>query len=151
MNKIQCFSAMLFAILLVLANCVSGQQSPRSKQNFDENWKFSLGHAADPAKDFNFKVANIFAKAVKTETTAIDVKYDDKSWRTLNVPHDWAVELPFANSTNFDMMSHGYKAIGGLFPENSIGWYRKHFTLAKADFGKHYSIQFDGIFRDAMI
>ena len=70
MNKIQCISAMLFAILLVVANYVSGQQSPRRKQNFDENWKFSLGHAADPAKDFNFKVANIFAKAVKTETTA---------------------------------------------------------------------------------
>ena len=22
-------------------------------------------------------------------------KFDDSKWRTLNLPHDWAVELPF--------------------------------------------------------
>ncbi len=41
--------------------------------------------------------------------------------------------------------------MGGLFPETSIGWYRKHFTVARADSGQRFQIQFDGIFRDANI
>ena len=49
------------------------------------------------------------------------------------------------------MESHGYKPVGGLFPETSIGWYRKHFNIARADSGKRFQIQFDGIFRDANI
>src|SRR5262245_21327023 len=34
--------------------------SPRKQLRFDDDWKFSLGHAADPAKDFNFRIAGIF-------------------------------------------------------------------------------------------
>ena len=48
-------------------------------------------------------------------------------------------------------MSHGYKPVGGLFPETSIGWYRKHFYVDKKDSGQRFQIQFDGIFRDANI
>ena len=49
------------------------------------------------------------------------------------------------------MESHGYKPVGGLFPETSIGWYRKHFTIPVSDSGHRFQIQFDGIFRDATI
>jgi beta-galactosidase len=38
-----------------------------------------------------------------------------------------------------------------LFPETSVGWYRKHFTVASKDSGHRYQLQFDGIFRDARI
>jgi hypothetical protein len=62
----------------------------------------------------------------------IDPRFKDDAWRSLDVPHDWAVELPFANVKNDDLMSHGYKAVGGLFPETSIGWYRKLFAVAKS-------------------
>jgi beta-galactosidase len=123
----------------------------RTRTNFDENWKFHLGHASDPAQDFNFKVATIFSKAGKSERTAIDVRFNDAGWRTLNLPHDWAVELPFRQSPASDLTSHGYKPVGGLFPESSIGWYRKHFTVARADSGKRTVITFDGIFRDSRV
>jgi beta-galactosidase len=126
-------------------------QSPRLRINFDENWKFHLGHATDPSKDFNYGLANIFSKSGKCEGTAIDPKFDDSQWRTLHIPHDWAIELPFVYSPNFDVMAHGYKPVGGLFPETSVGWYRKNFLIARADSGYRYSIQFDGIFRDAII
>ena len=69
----------------------------------------------------------------------------------MNLPHDWAVELPFVNVHNFDVESHGYKPVGGLYPETSIGWYRKHFTVSSADSGTRFQIQFDGIFRNANI
>jgi beta-galactosidase len=132
-------------------NSYAQNQDVRKRTNFDTNWKFSLGHAADPAKDFNFKVANIFSKTGKTENTAINPKFIDTAWREVQLPHDWAVELPFENSPNFDVMAHGYKPVGGLYPQNSVGWYRKGFKIALPDSGKRFSITFDGIFRDAMV
>jgi beta-galactosidase len=49
------------------------------------------------------------------------------------------------------MDSHGYKPVGGAYPETSIGWYRKHFSVDKKDEGKRFEIQFDGIYRNAEI
>ncbi len=123
----------------------------RQHINFDNDWKFHFGHAANAEKDFNYTIANIFSKTGVAQNTAIDSKFDDSKWRKLDLPHDWVVELPFAYKDNFDVMAHGYKPVGGLFPETSIGWYRKHFMIAAADSGQRFTIQFDGIFRDANI
>lgn len=123
----------------------------RQQLNFDNDWKFHFGHAVNPEKDFNYSVVNIFSKSGAAVNTAIDPKFNDSKWRALNIPHDWAVELPFVYKDNFDVMSHGYKPVGGLFPETSIGWYRKHFTIAKSDSGQRFQLQFDGIFRNANI
>ena len=41
--------------------------------------------------------------------------------------------------------------MGWKYPETSVGWYRRHFTVAKEDLGQHFELQFDGIFRDARI
>ena len=129
-----------------------GTLAQRQKIDFDANWKFHFGHTANPEKDFNYSIQNVFNKAGSGHTnTAIDLKYKDSTWTNLNLPHDWAVALPFAHVDNFDVESHGYKPVGGLFPETSVGWYRKHFTVAKADSGSRFQIQFDGIFRDANI
>lgn len=142
-------------LLIILASIsfsfCYGQTSSRKKINIDDNWKFHFGHAGNPEKDFNYSIATIFSKSGGAARTAIDTKFNDSTWRTLNLPHDWAVELPFENSPNFDVESHGYKPVGGLFPETSIGWYRKHFTVASADSGTRFQIQFDGIFRNASI
>ncbi|HYH16702.1 MAG TPA: beta-galactosidase GalA [Flavisolibacter sp.] len=127
------------------------QTAQRKRINFDEDWRFHFGHAADPAKDFNYRIAPIFAKSGNTSTTALGVQFNDSTWRKLDLPHDWAVELPFVNSPNFDVMAHGYKPVGGLFPETSVGWYRKHFTIARKDSGQRFSITFDGIFRNATV
>ena len=127
------------------------QSQERIKMNLDENWKFHFGNAADPSKDFNFGIANIFSKSGNAGNTAINPRFNDNAWRTLNLPHDWAVELPFENSPSFDVMAHGYKPVGGLYPETSIGWYRKKFFVNKSDSAKKISIQFDGIFRNASI
>jgi beta-galactosidase len=126
-----------------------GQSSARKRISMDDDWKFHLGHAADASKDFNYSINVIFKKTGEAVGTAIDPKFNDNSWRKLDLPHDWAVELPFVNSKSFDVMAHGYKPVGGLFPETSIGWYRKRFTVSKKDSGNRFQIQFDGVFRDA--
>ena len=123
----------------------------RKQLGFDQNWKFALGHAANPEKDFNYGIKTVYSKTGGVAGTAMDAHFDDTKWRTLNLPHDWAVELPFAKVDNFDVESHGYKPVGGLFPETSIGWYRKHFTIPATDSGRQFQLQFDGIFRDAKV
>ncbi len=81
--------------------------------------------------------------------------YNDSAWRTVNLPHDWAVELPFNSnysSTNSYYPSHGYKPVGdALYPTNNIGWYRHTFTLPAGDAGKVMWLEFDGIYRNALI
>ncbi|HRI24925.1 MAG TPA: beta-galactosidase GalA [Ferruginibacter sp.] len=136
-----------FLVIVFFAGSISFAQ--RKRINIDNDWKFAFGHANDPAKDFNYSIATIFSKTGAAPKTAIDPKFNDSSWRSLSLPHDWAVELPFVNSPSFDVQSHGYKPVGGDYPETSIGWYRKRFTVSKADSGQRFQVQFDGVFRDA--
>ena len=145
------YSIVILLGLLSLNNLAAQTTSNDEHFSFDEDWRFALGSASSPAKDFNYGIANLFSKTGKAEDCAISNKFNDSSWRKLNLPHDWAVELPFVQSNNFDVVSHGFKPVGGLYPETSIGWYRKHFKLTKIDSGKIFNIQFDGIFRDASV
>lgn len=140
-----------FGILCVLPLLIQAQNAPRERLNFDADWKFHFGHAANPEKDFNYSIATIFSKSGGAAQTAIDPRFKDSTWRSLNLPHDWAVELPFVYKDNFDVMAHGYKPVGGLFPETSIGWYRKHFRVSPADSSLRFQLQFDGIFRNAQV
>lgn len=141
----------LTAIITLCLFIGLSSSAQRQRINFDSDWKFHFGHAANPEKDFNYSIATIFSKSGGAARTAIDPRFKDSAWRSLDLPHDWAVELPFVRVDNFDVMAHGYKPVGGLFPATSIGWYRKHFTIARADSGQRFQIEFDGIFRDANI
>lgn len=147
----QAFKYIYFSLLCILSFEASAQNPLRERINFDANWKFHFGHAANPEKDFNYGIATIFSKSGGAAQTAIDPRFKDSTWRSLNLPHDWAVELPFINKDNFDVMAHGYKPVGGLFPETSIGWYRKHFLVSPADSSQRFQLQFDGVFRNAQV
>ena len=71
-------------------------EGPRLRQLLDFGWRFHLGNAADPAQDFGFGIGQMFAK---TGTLFVPSKpdFDDSGWRVIDLPHDWAVELPFEN------------------------------------------------------
>lgn len=121
---------------------------PREKLLFDSGWKFKFGHGTDPARDLGFGVSqDDFSKAGDFEFAM--EKFDDSTWKSLNLPHDWAVELPFVWDES--LKSHGYKPIGRSYPETSVGWYRRSFEIPAADFGKRVVLQFDGAFRSALI
>lgn len=150
-NKFYVNYFLLFFLLSIALSAKGQQQSARQHLNFDRGWKFSPGNAADPEKDFNYGIGNIFSKSGETSNTCIGVDYADSSWQNVRLPHDWVVKLPFTYVKNDDIDAHGYKPVGGLFPKNSIGWYRKNFTIQKADSGKRFELQFDGIYRDSKI
>jgi len=115
----------------------------------DFDWRFAFGHPYDTKKDFNNGTGyfSYFAKAAYGDGAAA-AGFDDRSWRKLNLPHDWAVEQPFNKDGSF---SHGFKAIGRNFPNASVGWYRKTFVIPKSDVGKNISIAFDGVFRNSIV
>jgi beta-galactosidase len=151
----------LVAILVTLAATQNPQalaqgasslpSTGRERLLMDFGWRFAFGHATDPSKDFDPDPAgtafSYFAKA-GTAAGAAAADFDDRGWRTLNLPHDWAVEVPFSNRGSG---SHGYKAIGKNFPEASVGWYRKTFSIPASDLGRHITVEFDGSFRDSQV
>jgi beta-galactosidase len=122
--------------------------APREQLLFDFGWKFQFGNSADPAHDLNFgKGQGDFAKTGDFDFAK--AKFDDSKWRPLNLPHDWAVELPFVHDE--EQQSHGYKPVGRRYPESSVGWYRREFDIAASDAGRRISIEFDGAFRSVVI
>jgi beta-galactosidase len=122
--------------------------APREQLLFDFGWKFQFGHGSDPARDLGFgNGQGDFAKTGDFEFSK--AKFDDSKWRALNLPHDWAVELPFVRDEA--QQSHGYKPIGRRYPETSVGWYRREFEIPASDQGRRISVEFDGAFRDVLV
>ena len=78
--KIKSFFSLLVFLFLIMQ--ISAQPA-RTRQNFDDQWKFQLG--------------DVYA--------AKNPEYNDAAWRVLNLPHDWNIELPFnarlASSTGY--------------------------------------------------
>lgn len=123
--------------------------SDRSRIQINDGWRFALGHATDKEKDFGHGLG-YFSYLAKTGfgDGAASANFDDRAWREVSLPHDWAVEAGFDPKASY---SHGFKAIGPGFPESSVGWYRREIEISEADLGKRIRIEFDGIYRDAAI
>ena len=70
-------------------------------------------------------------------------EYDDRTWRKLDLPHDWSIEGPFAatNATG---------GAGGFLPAG-IGWYRKQFLLPSTFSRGRVRIEFDGVMANSEV
>jgi len=122
--------------------------APRERLLLDFDWRFQFGHGSDPARDLGFGgTQGDFAKS--GEFKFATEKFDDSKWRALDLPHDWAVELPFVRDES--LQGHGYKPLGRKYPETSVGWYRRTFELPESDRGRRIVLEFDGAFRDTLV
>ncbi|MGO9326231.1 MAG: beta-galactosidase GalA [Terracidiphilus sp.] len=121
---------------------------PRERLLFDSGWKFQFGNGSDPTGDHGFGTSqDDFSKT--GDFKFAKVGYDDSKWRSLNLPHDWAVELPFV--WDQALASHGFKPLGRRYPETSVGWYRREFDVPASDAGRRIAVEFDGAFRDVLV
>jgi beta-galactosidase len=118
----------------------------RERLLLDFGWRFHQGHAIDPSKDFDFHGA--FQKTGNFVRPG-SIAFDDSDWKPVDLPHDWAVELPFHNDP--ELNSKGYYPLGRNYPETSVGWYRRIFTLDESDKGKRIVLEFDGAYRESMV
>ena len=120
------------AVLLVVSFAASAQ---RSEILLERNWKFHRGDAEN----------------VQT------VAYDDASWQTVTVPHDWAIYGPFSRDNDLQykqVVENGEtKATwktgrtGGL-PYEGVGWYRTSFDASKSG---RTTLIFDGAMSEARV
>lgn len=142
-------SFLLLQTAVVFSQNNATATNPREHLLMDFNWRFAFGHPYDTKKDFDNGTGyfSYLTKAAYGDGAAA-ANFDDRSWRKLDLPHDWAVEQPFDKAGSF---SHGFKAIGRNFPTASVGWYRKKFTIPLADKGRQISIAFDGVFRNSIV
>ena len=104
------------AIIAILCSLVS---TARERVCFDSDWKFMLGDSVQMAS----------------------VEYNDAHWRTLDVPHDWAIEGDFR-------ADNPSGASGGALP-GGIGWYRKYFSLPAGS--EKYFLEFDGVYMNSTV
>src|SRR5690349_9682076 len=120
----------------------------RERLRIDRGWRFRLGPDVDPAKGFEPSGGGGFSKA-GTLFAASMADFDDSAWRAVDLPHDWAIELPFVADPR--LTNWGFKPLHRDYPETSIGWYRKTFALGSADAGRRLSLEFDAVFRDSTV
>lgn len=103
----------LLAIHSVLISGQNSEEQGRMSQLFNFGWKFQAGDLKD----------------------AYSLNYDDSSWRTLDIPHDFQIEQPWDESAG---RARGFKAMG-------TGWYRKAFKADPAWKGKRVLLDFEGM------
>jgi beta-galactosidase len=116
----------------------------------DFGWRFHPGNANDPAKDFAFGLgrSGTFQKTGNF-LPAGNLGFDDGDWRPVDLPHDWAIELPFENDPA--LSSKGFYPLGRTYPATSVGWYRRVFEIPAADAGKRITLEFDGSYRETLV
>ena len=108
------------------------------QRTFDAGWEFRL-------KDFavNFNKVGIGPGGNNNGITTL--LGETNGWSRVDVPHDWMLAMPVARSGR-----NGFRAVGRSHPANSVGWYRKRFTVpGKVGTRPCVWLQFDGIYRDA--
>lgn len=129
----------LFVSGALLMPPIHAAELPRQDLSLDANWKFHLGD--------DWPDALSFVNSGTGSGPAAEY-FSDAYWRTVNLPHDWAVELPFDWAADG---SHGFKTLGIMYPTNSIAWYRRTFELPASDSGKRIWLTFDGVMHDATV
>jgi beta-galactosidase len=122
----------------------------RERLLLDFGWRFHFGHASDAAKDFGFGggTSGNFQKTGNF-LDASGIAFDDSDWKPVDLPHDWAIELPFRNDP--ELANKGFYPLGRGYPETSVGWYRRVFELPASDSSKRIAIEFDGSYRETMV
>lgn len=140
----------IFALLSAAFSLTASAQ--RTSESFNLDWRFSLGYASDMQRDFGHGT-EYFTYMCKVGSNGenngpINPKFDDSKWRKVTLPYDWVVDLPYSREASH---SHGYKTVGWKYPSMSVGWYRKRFSVPESDLGRHISVEFDGIYRDAQV
>lgn len=120
--------------VLVLASLMSlhAQYVDKKEQQSGGNYPIST-FAKYQQQLFNFDWKFQFGPADVEAVTAVD--YNDKTWRSLDLPHDFQFEQPWV------------EAAGGArgFKEMGEGWYRKTFTADTLWRGKQVLLDFGGI------
>lgn len=131
------FKILLIILLSCLASTVNKAQI-RQDILLENGWKFSKGD---------------FSEASQTA-------FDDKTWQTVRVPHDWAIYGPFDENNDLQIVkitqnneTKETRKSGrtGALPYMGIGWYRTKFTVSSSLADNEITLLFDGVMSNSTI
>jgi beta-galactosidase len=111
------------------AKPASTEASPRRRENFNRDWRFSRqAHGTGALGSFDRENGEA-AEVEPRFHNAHRPEYDDSDWDAINLPHTW---------NQFDSRDEapGYW--------RGIGWYRKHFRLPSQYSGRRVFLEFEG-------
>lgn len=118
MKKAPLIAAVVIACSLIAVSC-GKKPYGREEVNFNFDWKFYKG-----------------------DTAGVQEKsFDDRNWRTVDLPHDWSIEGPFGKE---------YASGTGYLP-GGIGWYRKSFTVPSNEKGRKVFVSFGGVYNNSEV
>jgi beta-galactosidase len=139
---------------------VGDLESPRTRRPITAGWRFTKG---DPqgttglryseAKAWVLPTGNRFVndpakRAARPSGTFgegvsyVAAAFDDSSWQTIDLPHDYAIEGPYTDSISSSM---------GRLPSIGVAWYRKTFQMPDSDAGKSVFLDIDGAMSYSMV
>jgi beta-galactosidase len=103
---------------------------PTGNEFLADKSKHHLRPEGNPGSDFSF---------VKPD-------FNDATWQSVNLPHDWAIAGPFLQGPNA-------KVGGGMgrLPSPGVAWYRKKLSIQSSDVGKSIFLDIDGAMSYTMV
>ena len=98
--------------------------------------------SAVPLDSWKFNLISATANTAYSSTAEAAAGFDDASWRTVSVPHDWSVELDF-NASSPATYEGGYL-------DGGDAWYRTTVSVNKQN-GRRYVLCFDGVYMESTV
>lgn len=98
--------------------------------------------SAVPLDSWKFNLISATANTAYSSTAEAAAGFDDASWRTVSVPHDWSVGLDF-NSSSPATYEGGYL-------DGGDAWYRTTVSVDKQN-GRRYVLCFDGVYMESTV
>ncbi len=98
--------------------------------------------SAVPLDSWKFNLIATTANTAYSSTAEAAKDFNDASWRTVSVPHDWSVGLEF-NSSSPATYEGGYL-------DGGDAWYRTTVSVNKQS-GRRYVLCFDGVYMESTV
>lgn len=98
--------------------------------------------SAVPLNSWKFNLISATANTAYSSTAEAEAGFDDASWRTVSVPHDWSIALDF-NSSSPATYEGGYL-------DGGDAWYRTTVSVNKQS-GRRYVLCFDGVYMESTV
>ena len=98
--------------------------------------------SAVPLDSWKFNLVSATANTAYSSTAEAAAGFDDESWRTVSVPHDWSIALDF-NASSPATYEGGYL-------DGGDAWYRTTVSVNKQS-GRRYVLCFDGVYMESTV
>jgi beta-galactosidase len=145
-------SGILMMSVLLQPGLATAASPPRERISFDDHWRFAKNDPAGTGDELSYTNMAKWIGSTGAEFSTnppvakppgnpgANVSYtqpgfDDRAWRQINLPHDWAIEGPFRQQ---------YAGETAKLKYWGPAWYRKHFDIPAADSGREIFLDVDG-------